>query len=97
MLGADAADRIQEGVVKNRLYVGNLPREVTPAELEGLFTHFGKVRSASVVTDRQSGDSRGFGFVEMSDPQQAQTAIDELNGYRIGQRFLVVNPARDEA
>ncbi len=82
--------------MNNRLYVGNLPREVTSAELEGLFTHFGKVRSASVVTDRQTGDSRGFGFVEMADAQQAQTAIQELNGHRVGQRFLVVNEAREE-
>ena len=78
-----------------RLYVGHLPREVTAAQLEGLFAHFGKVRTASVVTDRQSGNSRGFGFVEMADPQQAQDAIEELNGHRVGQRFLVVNAARD--
>ena len=81
--------------MSNRLYVGNLPREVTAAELEGLFTHYGKVREASVVTDRASGDSRGFGFVEMVDPQQAAKAIEELNGHRVGQKFLVVNDARD--
>ena len=95
MLGRDAADKNQEDRLNNRLYVGNLPREVTAAELEGLFTHFGKVRTASVVTDRQTGDSRGFGFVEMVDAQQAQTAIEELNGHRVGQRFLVVNAARE--
>ena len=82
--------------MSNRLYVGNLPLEVTSAELEGLFTHFGKVRSASVVTDRQTGSSRGFGFVEMVDPQQAQAALAELDGHRVGQRFLVVNEAREE-
>jgi len=82
--------------MNNRLYVGNLPRELTTAQLEGLFTHFGKVSSASVVTDRHTGDSRGFGFVEMADPVAAKNAIEELNGYRMGQRFLVVNAARDE-
>ena len=81
--------------MKSRLYVGNLPLEVTAAELEGLFTHYGKVTDASIVTDRQSGGSRGFGFVEMADPGQAQTAIDELNGHRVGQKFLVVDSARD--
>ena len=82
-------------MLNSRLYVGNLPREVTAAELEGLFTHYGKVTSASIVTDRQSGDSRGFGFVEMADPQHAQKAISELNGHRVGQKFLVVDSARD--
>ena len=77
--------------MSNRLYIGNLPQEVTSAQLEGLFTHFGKVRSASVVTDRH------IAFVEMVDAQQAQTAITELNGHRVGQRFLVVNEAREEA
>ena len=81
--------------MNNRLYVGNLPQEVTAAEVEGLFTHYGKVTSASIVTDRQSGDSRGFGFVEMADPQHAHNAINELNGHRVVQRFLVVDSARD--
>ena len=81
--------------MNSRLYVGNLPQEVTSAQLEGLFTHFGKVRNASIVTDRQSGKSRGFGFVEMADPQHAQAAIAELNGHRVGQKFLVVDEVRD--
>ncbi|MCS6796945.1 MAG: RNA-binding protein [Myxococcota bacterium] len=77
-----------------RLYVGNLPFSTTDADLRQLFEEHGSVREASVVTDRDSGRSRGFGFVLMDDPAQARAAIETLNGYMLGGRSLTVNEAR---
>ena len=76
------------------LYVGNLSYSVNDDELEALFAEFGKVDSARVITDRDTGRSKGFGFVEMSDDNEAQAAIDALNGKESSGRVLTVNEAR---
>ena len=75
-----------------KIYVGNLPWSTTDADLESLFAKIGPVTSASVVTDRDTGRSRGFGFVEMSQAD-GQRAIAELNGHTIESRALRVNEA----
>ena len=77
-----------------KLYVGNLNYKVTNSSLEGLFTEFGTVRSAQVVMDRETGGSKGFGFVEMADDQAAQAAIQALHDRDVDGRRLVVNEAR---
>lgn len=77
-----------------KLYVGNLPWSVTDSELEGLFADIGEVVSARVITDRDTGRSRGFGFVEMDDAG-ATKAISELNGKDLGGRALRVNEANE--
>ena len=77
-----------------KIYVGNLPWRVDDAELEQMFTPFGAVDSARVITDRETGRSRGFGFVEMSNAD-AQNAISELNGKDMGGRPLRVNEANE--
>ncbi len=78
----------------NKLYVGNLGYGVTSSDLEGLFAAFGTVQSAQVIADRDSGRSKGFGFVEMSTDQEAQAAIEGLNGREHDGRALTVNEAR---
>lgn len=75
------------------IYVGNLPFTTTSSDLESLFSQFGEVDSASVINDRETGRSRGFGFVEMGD-DAARRAIEELNGSDYGGRSLRVNEAR---
>ena len=77
------------------IYVGNLAYETTDEQLRELFTQFGEVQSASVIMDRVTGRSRGFGFVDMPDDAQAQQAIDALNAKEVGGRVLTVNQARD--
>ena len=77
-----------------RLYVGNLSYEVDNAGLEQLFAAHGTVESAQVVIDRQTGRSKGFGFVEMTSDGEAQAAIAALNGQQHGGRALTVNEAR---
>lgn len=77
------------------LFVGNLPFSTTSDELEELFTPFGAVSRAQVITDRDSGRSRGFGFVEMDDDAAAQSAIESLDGNEIGGRQIAVNVARE--
>jgi cold-inducible RNA-binding protein len=77
-----------------RLYVGNLPFSVTEQDLEQLFSQSGQVDSANVVTDRDTGRSRGFGFVEMESQEAANAAIEALNGYELSGRALTVNEAR---
>lgn len=78
-----------------RLYVGSLPYQTTEQDLSDLFGQVGQVLSATVITDRDSGRSKGFGFVEMSDDQEARNAIDRLNGTTLGNRTIVVNEARE--
>jgi cold-inducible RNA-binding protein len=78
----------------NKLYVGNLGYGIGDSDLEKLFTTYGSVRSAQVIKDRDSGRSKGFGFVEMGSDQEAQAAITALNGKEIDGRTLVVNEAR---
>ena len=77
-----------------KLYVGNLSYSVTDADLRDLFAPYGEPDSAKVITDRDSGRSKGFGFVEFSDDAQAQAAMSALNGKDHGGRALTVNEAR---
>ena len=77
-----------------KLFVGNLPWSVTDQDLEEMFAPFGSVDSAKVITDRETGRSRGFGFVEMPD-DPARSAIEDLNDSEIQGRKLTVNQARD--
>ena len=77
-----------------RLYVGNLAFQVTNADLEQLFSQFGSVQSAQVASDRETGRSRGFGFVEMGTDAEAQEAIRALNDQDHNGRRLTVNEAR---
>ncbi len=77
-----------------KLYVGNLSYEMTNSSLEDLFAPFGSVRSAQVIQDRDTGRSKGFGFVEMADDNAARTAIAELNEKECGGRPLKVNEAK---
>ena len=78
-----------------RLYVGGLPYQTTEQDLIDLFEQVGQVISATVITDRDTGRSKGFGFVEMSNDQEAQSAIERLNGTSIGNRTITVNQARE--
>ena len=78
-----------------RLYVGSLSYQTTEQELADLFGQVGQVVSATVITDRDSGRSKGFGFVEMSNDDEARKAIDQLNGTVLGNRQIVVNEARE--
>ena len=78
-----------------RLYVGGLPYQTTEHDLIDLFEQVGQVTEASVITDRDTGRSKGFGFVEMSDEQAARTAIERLNGTVLGDRTITVNQARE--
>ena len=79
------------------IYVGNLSYNTGDAELEALFGEFGQVSSAQVITDRDTGRSRGFGFVEMPDDEEARNAMEGLNGKDIDGRNLTVNEARPKA
>jgi RNA recognition motif-containing protein len=78
----------------NKIYVGNLPFSATSESLNEMFAQFGTVDSAKIVMDRDTGRSKGFGFVEMSSDAEAQAAIEKLNGQDMGGRSLVVNEAR---
>ena len=79
-----------------RLYVGSLSYQTTEQELADLFGQVGQVVSATVITDRDSGRSKGFGFVEMSNDDEARKAIDQLNGTTLGSRQIIVNEAREK-
>ena len=76
------------------IYVGNLSRDVTEEDLRQAVEAFGQVTSINIISDRFSGESRGFGFVEMPDKAEAQSAIDGLNGKELKGRTLTVNEAR---
>ncbi len=76
------------------IYVGNLSRDVTEDDLRSTFEAYGQVATANVIKDKFSGDSKGFGFVEMPDKAEAQKAIQELNGKELKGRGLTVNEAR---
>lgn len=77
-----------------KLYVGNLPYSARDDSLQELFSQAGSVVSASVITDRESGRSKGFGFVEMGSPEEAEKAIQMFNGYSLDGRDLRVSIAR---
>jgi len=80
-----------------KLYVGNLSFDTSSSDLEQLMTPYGEVVSAEVIQDRSTGQSKGFGFVEMSSDSGAQAAINALNGQEHGGRALTVNEARPRA
>ena len=80
-----------------KIFVGNLSFDTTSAELETLFSEVGKCESASVITDRATGRSRGFGFVEMSSAAEAQQAISTLNGRELQGRTLNVSEAKERS
>jgi cold-inducible RNA-binding protein len=80
--------------MSQKLYVGNLPYSTTDSSLSDLFAGAGTVTSASVITDKMSGRSKGFGFVEMSTPEEASAAIDKFNGQEYEGRKLNVSEAR---
>jgi RNA recognition motif-containing protein len=81
-------------MVGKKLYVGNLTYRVSSSDLEQLFSQFGSVESAEVISDRDTGRSKGFGFVEMSSDNEARAAIDALNEQEHDGRRLTVNEAR---
>ena len=79
--------------MSKKLYVGNLAFQTTEEELNGIFSQFGAVESVTIITDRDTGRSKGFGFVVM-EPADADKAIEQLNGSQLGGRNLTVNEAR---
>jgi len=81
--------------MSRKIYVGNLPWSTTSADLEAMFSPHGAVRSAEVISDRETGRSRGFGFVEMETDEGLQAAIAALNGQEVNGRALTVNEARE--
>lgn len=78
-----------------RLYVGGLPYQTTENDLISLFEQIGPVSTATVITDRDTGRSKGFGFVDLDSAEDAQKAIAQLNGTILGERTIVVNEARE--
>ena len=80
----------------SKIYVGGLPYSATEQQLSDLFAAHGSVASARIITDKFTGQSRGFGFVEMSSDSEAQAAITALNGSEMGGRTLTVNEARPQ-
>ena len=80
----------------NKLYVGGLPYSCTDGQLQEIFAAHGTVESARVITDRMTGRSRGFGFVEMSSQSEAEEAIQKLNGSQLEGRSLTVNEAKPQ-
>ncbi|HRE46341.1 MAG TPA: RNA-binding protein [Aggregatilineales bacterium] len=80
--------------MNKKLYVGNLPYNVTKEQLQELFEQCGEVKDAVVIMDRETGRSKGFGFVEMATTEAMQDAIKKYNGFNMGQRPLTVNEAR---
>ncbi|HVK60762.1 MAG TPA: RNA-binding protein [Bdellovibrionales bacterium] len=80
-----------------KLYVGNIPFSITDQDLHAKFAALGTVESAKIIMDRDSGRSKGFGFVEMADDSAAMTAIDTLNGADFSGRAMIVSEARPQA
>lgn len=83
--------------MSTNLYVGNLSFQTSNSQLEGLFADFGEVTDAQVITDRDTGQSRGFGFVEMKTSEAADSAISSLNGKEVDGRQLKVNVAKQRS
>ncbi|PKK82599.1 MAG: RNA-binding protein [candidate division Zixibacteria bacterium HGW-Zixibacteria-1] len=77
-----------------KIYVGNLSRETSESQLRESFVRFGEIASLNIVTDKESGKSRGFAFVEMSSDEHAQAAIDSLHGKELGGSLMRVNEAK---
>jgi cold-inducible RNA-binding protein len=82
--------------MSKKIYVGSLPYSTTAADLQELFGSAGTVDNATVISDRETGRSKGFGFVEMPNDEEADKAIDQFNGYDLDGRSLVVNEARPQ-
>jgi RNA recognition motif-containing protein len=80
--------------MENKLYVGNLPYSTTEADLQDTFSPYGTVTSATIITDRETGRSKGFGFVEMSTEEEALAAISGLDGTQMEGRTIKVNKSR---
>lgn len=80
--------------MNNKLFVGSLPFATTEDELREFFSAVGEVASSKIITDKFTGRSRGFGFVEMSSEEEAQKAIDELDGKTLGEREITISLAR---
>ncbi len=80
--------------MNKKLYVGNLPYSTTDSELRALFESAGEVADVTIIIDKETGRSRGFGFVEMTNDDGAQEAIRKYNGFQMGSRPLTVNEAR---
>lgn len=80
--------------MSKKIYVGNLSFRTTETDITQAFSGFGRVDSVSIITDRETGQSKGFGFVEMADQADADKAINALNGTELGGRNLTVNEAR---
>jgi RNA recognition motif-containing protein len=78
------------------LYVGNLPYQISESDLQGLFSPFGEVTSTKIIKDNYTGQSKGFGFVEMPDNAEGQAAMKELNGKPVQGREIIVNEARPQ-
>ena len=78
------------------IFVGSLPFSLQEAELQGIFEEYGEVSSCKIITDKFTGRSKGFGFVEMADDDAAKKAIEELNGAEVGGRAIVVNEAEEK-
>jgi len=83
--------------MSKKIFVGNLPFSTTDADLERMFAEYGACESARVVTDRDSGRSRGFGFVEMASDEDAERAISELNGHELSGRAINVSEAKERS
>lgn len=82
--------------MSNKLFIGSLSFHTNQYDLEQIFTEFGSVKSVKIINDRETGRSRGFAFVEMETPDQAQVAISKINGQEIDGRNVVVNLATDK-
>jgi len=95
--GASAPDGSKEQTMSSNLYVGNLTYSTTSADLERLFSEHGEVSKSQVITDRETGRSRGFGFVEMETSEGATKAIEALDGHNIDGRALTVNVAKERS
>lgn len=80
--------------MSKKLYVGNLSFDVTQGQLQDMFAPYGTVQSAQLISDRDSGRSKGFGFVEMSSDKEAEAAVSGMNGQMVDGRALTVNEAR---
>lgn len=76
------------------IYVGNLPYQLTPDELKDIFSPYGEVTTVNIITDKMSGRSKGFGFIEMPDKAAAEEAVDKLNGFSLKGRNITVSEAK---
>ncbi|HSF84954.1 MAG TPA: RNA-binding protein [Acidimicrobiia bacterium] len=94
---SSTVDRFTGSIMSSNIYVGNLTFNTTSDDLERLFAQHGEVTKAQVITDRDTGRSRGFGFVEMASSDEAKTAIEALNGKNVDGRDLTVNVAKERS